>query len=68
MKKNKMIVITRPQSGGYTVGDNIIDEMMEECKMLLEEGDDGESITFEVLYMTDEELKELKAGPEFMGW
>lgn len=65
MAKLKVIVVSHPQSGSCVLFQFPLPTMIEECETLLEEGSDGDSITFKIEYMTKKEYLELE---EWTGW
>jgi len=68
-EKRKVIEISRSEMGcciiAYPDDETQLDNMKEECKQLLDEASEGDSVTFTVKEMTQDEIDAL---PEFEGW
>jgi len=67
-EKQQVIEISRPEFGCCIIAyayKTQLDCMKEECRQLLDEASEGESITFTVKEMTQDEIDAL---PEFQGW
>jgi len=62
-----VLQVTMPQCGGYfqPITPATALDCIEEIRVLLEEGDAGDSITFSLIKMTQADID---SAPEFTGW